>query len=95
MENWGRRQGENKRVEQYQKTVANKGRSSNHGYFDSIPSSLKRKMRIIVSIHYAPSLEAFKARLIEALGNLSQWVAALSMVGTDWALRFLPTQSIP
>ena len=42
----------------------------------------------------APSLEAFKARLDEALGSLSCWRTALSPAGlkTGWALSSLPTQ---
>jgi len=43
-----------------------------------------------------PSLEVFKARLDGALGSLS-WGVALGSpqgVGTEWALGFLPTQTI-
>jgi len=44
----------------------------------------------------APSLEVLKARLDGALGSLSWWVAPSPQqgVGTGWALRSLPTQTI-
>ena len=45
----------------------------------------------------APSLEALKARLVGALGSVRCWGAALPMArgGTGWALRSLPTQTVP